>query len=93
MLVRHGKAVELAEAEPMEPFQLVGHQRAGGAGTSLPLSDESIAASLPKVPDEEPMEGEIPLIQERTHLRPRNVKGEANRRRLFRRALKVVADS
>ena len=47
MLVLHGKAVELAEMELMEPFQRVRHQRAGDAGVSPALADESIVASLP----------------------------------------------
>lgn len=80
VLARRGKAVELAEAEPVEPFQRVPHRRVGGVGASLPLAYESIAASLPKVPDEELMEGKISLVQERAHLRPRSVEEEASRR-------------
>lgn len=52
MLVLHGKAVELAEAEPMEPFQRVEHRRVGDAGVSPPLADESAAANLPTEWDE-----------------------------------------
>jgi len=79
VLARHEKAVEPAKTESVELFQQVPHRRAGGVGASLPLADESIAASLPTGLDEEPMEGKIPLVQERTHLRPRKVRKEANR--------------
>ena len=51
MLALHGKAVEPAEAETVEPFQRVPHRRAGGKGASLSLADESIAASLPTEED------------------------------------------
>jgi hypothetical protein len=81
VLVRHGKAVELAETEPGEMFQRIGHRRAGDEGVLLPRADESIAASLPKVQDEKTMKGKLPLVQGRSHLRPRNRKRRANRRR------------
>ena len=80
MLVLHGKAVELAETEPVEPFQRVGHRRAGAEGVSPPRVDGSDAASLPRAPDEESVKGKNPLVQERTHLRPMHVKRQANRR-------------
>ena len=79
MLVLHGRAVELAEAEPMEPFQRVRHRRAGDAGASLPPADGIDAASLPKALEEELVAVQVLLGQEGTHLRPIPVKGQANR--------------
>ena len=81
MLVLRGKTVELAEAEPMEPFQQVEHRRVGDEGASLPPVDGSDAASLPKAPDEKPMEVKVPLVQVRAPLRSMEVKRQANRRR------------
>lgn len=81
MLVQHGKAVELAETELVEPFLRARHQRAGDEGVSLLRADESTAASLPKAQDEGAVKGKLPLVQERTHLEPRDRKKQANRRR------------
>ncbi len=44
MLVLHEKAGEPAETELVEPFQLIGHRRAGDEGALPPLADESTAA-------------------------------------------------
>jgi hypothetical protein len=81
VLVLSGRSAGSAGAELVELFQRVRHRRAGDVRVSPLLADESIAASLSTVSDEEPIEGKILLVQERTHLRPGNVKGEANRRR------------
>ena len=50
-------------------------------------------ASLPRAPDEDPMERKVLLMEVGTPLRSMTVKREANTPRLFRRALLVVADS
>jgi hypothetical protein len=67
-LARHGKAVELAEAELGKSFQRVPHRRVDGAGASLSLADESIAANLPKVPDAKLEEVKVPSLREGTQM-------------------------
>lgn len=69
MLAPHGKAVELTEVEPVEPFQPVGHRRAGDEEASPVPADGSDAASLPRAQDEEPMDVKVPLMQVGIHLR------------------------
>lgn len=64
----------------MEPFQRIRPRRAGDAGVSPPRVDESTAASLPTAPDEKAVKGKVPLVEERTHQRPRNPKQQASRR-------------
>ncbi len=53
--------------------------------TPLPVSKDA--------PDEEPMEEKAHLVQVGTPLRSMNLKRQANTARLFRRALRVVADA
>lgn len=79
-LVLPERSVGPVEAEPVGPFQRVRYRHAGDEGVSLPRADESIAASLPKAQDGDSVKGELPLVQERTPLGPRNVKRRANKR-------------
>lgn len=74
MRALHGKAVELAETEPVEAFQRVGYRHAGNEEASPFPADGSDAASLPKAPDEEPVVVKVPSVREGTHLRLMHVK-------------------
>jgi len=75
------KKVEPAGAELVERYQPLGCQRAAEQAASPTPADGSDAASLPRAQDEEAVEEEkVPLVQEGTHLRLRNVKRQANRR-------------
>ncbi len=80
MLALPEKGVELAGTEPVELFQRVEHRRTDDEGASPTPADGSNAASLPRAPDEEPVEVKVPLVQQGTHLRSRSTKRQANRR-------------
>jgi hypothetical protein len=58
--------------------QRVGPQPADDEEASLSPGDGSVAASLARGPDQEPMEVRVPLVEVGTHLRSRQVKGPAN---------------
>ena len=74
-----GKAIELARTDLEELFQSVGYRHAGDEG-ALPLPvDGSDGASLPRALDEELVVVKAPLAQEELHLRPMQVKKQANR--------------
>lgn len=76
--VLHGKAVERVGTELVKAFQLLGHQPADDEGALPTPGDGSVAASLPRAQDEEPLEVKVPLMQVWTHLRLMNVKRPAN---------------
>ena len=80
MLVLRGKAVELKRTEPVKMVQPVGYRCAGDEAVSPPHADGSVVASLPRAPDEEPMEVKVLLVQVGTHLRSIQLKKQANRR-------------
>ncbi len=52
MLALREKDAELVEAEPVETFEPIGHQRAGDQGASPTPADGSAAPSLPTRSDE-----------------------------------------
>ena len=62
LLQSHGRMTGPELAHCLEVFQREGYRHVGDEAVSPPLADESVAASLPNVPDEEPMEGKISLV-------------------------------
>ena len=55
--------VALARTELGKRRQPPGRQRAGAPGALPPRADGNASASLPRAPDEEPMEEKVHLVQ------------------------------